>query len=92
MVGCKCLFSPHPPHALQPHPLTSLTRTSLTRKCLYPQQVWQMGDGGFPSIGTRYMLQPGHVDPTFNMYDWVVGVRDGVVEGVWPIIGRGPGQ
>ena len=54
--------------------------------------VWQLGDGGFPEVGTRYRLQPGHVDPTFNMYDWVVGVRDGVVEGVWPVLGRGPGQ
>lgn len=49
-------------------------------------------DGGFPEVGHRYMLQPGHIDPTFNMYDWVVGVRKGFVEGVWPIMGRGPGQ
>ncbi len=55
-------------------------------------QVWQLGDGGFPVIGNRYLLQPGHVDPTFNMYDWVVGMRDGVVQGVWPVMGRGPGQ
>lgn len=54
--------------------------------------VWQLGGRGFPEVGTRYRLQPGHVDPTFNMYDWVVAVRNGVVEGVWPVVGRGPGQ
>jgi D-serine deaminase-like pyridoxal phosphate-dependent protein len=37
----------------------------------------------------RIRLIPGHCDPTFNLYDWIVGVRDGRVESVWSIAARG---
>ena len=40
-------------------------------------------------VGERLQLVPGHVDPTFNLYDWVVAVRDGRVESVWPVEARG---
>ena len=39
--------------------------------------------------GERVWLIPGHCDPTVNLYDWIVAVRGGVVEGVWPIEARG---
>ena len=39
--------------------------------------------------GERVWLVPGHCDPTVNLYDWIVAVRSGVVEGVWPIEARG---
>jgi D-serine deaminase-like pyridoxal phosphate-dependent protein len=39
--------------------------------------------------GERVWLIPGHCDPTVNLYDWIVAVRSGVVEGVWPIEARG---
>ena len=42
-----------------------------------------------PELGERLRLIPGHVDPTFNLYDWVVAVRDGRVETVWPVDARG---
>jgi D-serine deaminase-like pyridoxal phosphate-dependent protein len=42
-----------------------------------------------PKLGERLRLVPGHVDPTFNLYDWVVAVRDGQVESVWPVDARG---
>ena len=42
-----------------------------------------------PPLGSRVMLVPGHCDPTLNLYDEIVGVRDGVVESVWPISARG---
>ena len=42
-----------------------------------------------PELGERLQLVPGHVDPTFNLYDWVVAVRDGRVESVWPVEARG---
>jgi D-serine deaminase-like pyridoxal phosphate-dependent protein len=42
-----------------------------------------------PELGERLHLVPGHVDPTFNLYDWVVAVRDGRVESVWPVEARG---
>ena len=40
-------------------------------------------------LGDAVMLIPGHCDPTVNLYDWYVGVRDGVVERVWPVAARG---
>jgi 3-hydroxy-D-aspartate aldolase len=41
------------------------------------------------SIGERVRLVPGHCDPTVDRYDWYVGVRQGRVESVWPVSGRG---
>jgi len=40
-------------------------------------------------VGDKLRLVPGHVDPTVNMYDWFVCIRDGRVEALWPIVGRG---
>jgi D-serine deaminase-like pyridoxal phosphate-dependent protein len=46
--------------------------------------------GGPPvTLGERIWLVPGHCDPTVNLYDWIVAVRGGTVEGVWPIEARG---
>ena len=42
-----------------------------------------------PGLGDKLRLVPGHCDPTVNMYDWIVVVRDGVVEDVWRVAGRG---
>jgi hypothetical protein len=36
-----------------------------------------------------YGLVPGHCDPTVNLYDWYVGVRNNRVEQLWPITARG---
>lgn len=40
-------------------------------------------------VGDKLRLVPGHCDPTVNLYDWIVGVRNGRVECVWPITARG---
>lgn len=40
-------------------------------------------------LGEKLRLVPGHCDPTVNIYDWYVGVRNGKVECLWPITGRG---
>ncbi|MBI3517049.1 MAG: DSD1 family PLP-dependent enzyme [Proteobacteria bacterium] len=40
-------------------------------------------------IGDKIKLVPGHCDPTVNLYDWYVGVRNGRVEALWPITARG---
>jgi D-serine deaminase-like pyridoxal phosphate-dependent protein len=40
-------------------------------------------------LGDKVRIIPGHCDPTVNLYDWIVGYRDGVVETVWPIAARG---
>ena len=39
----------------------------------------------------KLRLVPGHCDPTCNVHDWYVGVRNGTVECVWPISARGRG-
>jgi len=41
------------------------------------------------AIGDKVMLIPGHCDPTVNLHDWYVGVRNGRVEALWPIAARG---
>ncbi len=45
--------------------------------------------GGALKVGDKLRLVPGHCDPTANVHDWYVGVRDGVVECVWPVSARG---
>ncbi|MEL6373037.1 MAG: DSD1 family PLP-dependent enzyme [Pseudomonadota bacterium] len=41
------------------------------------------------TINTKLRLIPGHCDPTCNVHDWYVGVRDGAVEALWPVSARG---
>lgn len=40
-------------------------------------------------INDRIRLVPGHCDPTCNLHDWYVGVRNDHVEALWPITARG---
>lgn len=42
-----------------------------------------------PALGTPLWLVPGHCDPTLNLYDTLVAVRDGKVEALWPVAARG---
>ncbi len=47
-----------------------------------------------PKLGDKILLIPGHCDPTVNLHDWYVGVRDmgtsdARVESVWPVAARG---
>lgn len=44
---------------------------------------------GVLRINEKLKLVPGHCDPTCNLHDWYVGVRDGTVEVVWPVSARG---
>ena len=41
------------------------------------------------AINDKLRLIPGHCDPTCNLHDWYVCVRDGIVEAVWPVSARG---
>ena len=43
------------------------------------------------NLGDKLKLIPGHCDPTVNLYDWYVVVRDDRVVAVWPIAARGGG-
>ncbi|MGY8843385.1 MAG: DSD1 family PLP-dependent enzyme [Burkholderiales bacterium] len=40
-------------------------------------------------INDKLRLVPGHCDPTCNLHDWYVCVRDGKVEALWPVSARG---
>lgn len=40
-------------------------------------------------LGDKLRLIPGHCDPTVNLHDWYIGVRNGVVQAVWPVAARG---
>lgn len=47
-----------------------------------------------PAWGNKLLLVPGHCDPTVNLHDWYVGVRDfgtphARVETLWPVDARG---
>jgi 3-hydroxy-D-aspartate aldolase len=44
---------------------------------------------GVLALGDKLKLVPGHCDPTCNIHDWYVGVRDGRVEVLWPVTARG---
>ena len=45
--------------------------------------------GSRPELGEKLLLVPGHCDPTVDRYDWYVGVRNDVVECLWPVAARG---
>ena len=40
-------------------------------------------------VNDKLKLVPGHCDPTCNVHDWYVGVRNGKVETLWPVSARG---
>jgi 3-hydroxy-D-aspartate aldolase len=44
---------------------------------------------GVLKVNDKLKLVPGHCDPTCNVHDWYVGVRNGKVEVVWPVSARG---
>ncbi|MEH6628422.1 MAG: 3-hydroxy-D-aspartate aldolase BhcC [Motiliproteus sp.] len=44
---------------------------------------------GVLKINDKLKLVPGHCDPTCNVHDWYVGVRNGKVEALWPVSARG---
>ena len=46
-------------------------------------------EGPLPPLGSQVRLIPVNCDPTVNLYDHLIGVRNGVVEAVWPVDARG---
>jgi D-serine deaminase-like pyridoxal phosphate-dependent protein len=51
--------------------------------------VLQLNGARGYAVGDKLKLIPGHCDPTVNLYDNYVCVRNGQVEAVWPITARG---
>lgn len=43
------------------------------------------------TLGEKILIIPGHCDPTVNLHDWFVCVRNDVVEDLWPVTARGAG-
>ncbi len=44
---------------------------------------------GALKVNEKIRLVPGHCDPTCNVHDFYVGVRNGKVEKLWPVSARG---
>ncbi|MGQ0522980.1 MAG: DSD1 family PLP-dependent enzyme [Betaproteobacteria bacterium] len=51
--------------------------------------VLQLNGARGYAVGDKLRLIPGHCDPTVNLYDYYVCVRNEKVEAVWPISARG---
>lgn len=45
--------------------------------------------GNVLKLNEKLKLIPGHCDPTVNLHDWFVCVRNGRVETLWPVTARG---
>jgi D-serine deaminase-like pyridoxal phosphate-dependent protein len=66
-----------------PHPQALYTRVSDEHGVIELR-----GAPDYP-LGHKLKLIPGHCDPTVNMYDHYVAIRQGRVEAIWPITARG---
>jgi 3-hydroxy-D-aspartate aldolase len=44
---------------------------------------------GALKLNDKLNLIPGHCDPTCNLHDWYVGLRNEEVECLWPVTARG---
>ncbi len=42
-----------------------------------------------PRLGDSVTLLPSHCDPTVNLHDWLIGIRNSQVQTLWPIAARG---
>jgi D-serine deaminase-like pyridoxal phosphate-dependent protein len=51
--------------------------------------VIQLNGARGHALGDKLKLIPGHCDPTVNLYDDYVCIRNGRVEAIWPITARG---
>jgi D-serine deaminase-like pyridoxal phosphate-dependent protein len=49
----------------------------------------RLGPGVAPAIGERLRFVPNHVCTAVNLADEVIGVRNGQVAAVWPVLARG---
>jgi D-serine deaminase-like pyridoxal phosphate-dependent protein len=49
----------------------------------------RLGPGVEPAIGERLRIVPNHVCTAVNLADELIGVRNGRVEVVWPVLARG---
>jgi 3-hydroxy-D-aspartate aldolase len=64
-------------------------RTDLTYLAAADEHGLIIDPNGALKVGDKLRLVPGHCDPTCNVHDWYVGVRNEKVEVVWPVSARG---
>ena len=64
-------------------------RTDLTYFAAADEHGLIIDPNGALNVGDKLRLIPGHCDPTCNVHDWYVGVRNEKVEVVWPVSARG---
>ena len=43
----------------------------------------------WPRVGDRLVLEVNYTDQAVHLHESLVGVRDGVVEALWPVSNRG---
>jgi 3-hydroxy-D-aspartate aldolase len=66
-----------------PHKLAAYTRIS------DEHGVIELRGAPDYALGEKLKLIPGHCDPTVNLHDHYVGIRNDRVEAIWPITARG---
>ncbi len=49
----------------------------------------RVADGRPLALGEKVLLVPSHCDPTVNLHDWIVAMRQETVDAVWPVDARG---
>ncbi len=101
LFGLCTVISARPGHAVLDGGLKSFAVDSGLPKVLAPGWVVrglsdehavlaaESPDAVALDVGSRVQLVPSHCDPTVNLHDWLVVVRAGRVEEVWPITARG---
>jgi len=51
--------------------------------------VIELAPGAQANLGQAVLLIPGHCDPTINLYDEIICIKDDRVHAIWPIAARG---
>jgi D-serine deaminase-like pyridoxal phosphate-dependent protein len=49
----------------------------------------RIGDGPALDLGEKVLRVPSHCDPTVNLHDWIVAMRQGKVDAIWAVDARG---
>jgi D-serine deaminase-like pyridoxal phosphate-dependent protein len=49
----------------------------------------RLGPGVAPVVGDRLSFIPNHVCTAVNLADELIGVRNGRIESIWPVLARG---
>ena len=76
-------------HSVDSGPPVVFGRSDVTFLKAYDEHGLIDDPGNVLRLNEKLKLVPGHCDPTVNLYDWLVGVRNDRVETLWPVTARG---